>query len=156
MVVIEIVILFLALLFAPPMVYKAVTGRELWPVLVSAWDATAPYLEVAAWATGKVFAPRVPRNPPRLFSAVPEDDDLDSDVDEAPAAPVAALPPGDRAAVVRALVRDDWTVGQIRALLKGDNGMIGQEIEQARAVLGNAPPRRVVTIHHGRSGEVEL
>jgi hypothetical protein len=62
-----------------------------------------------------------------------------------------ALPPGDRSAVVRALVASGWSVGQIRALLKGDNGAIGLEVEAVRG-----PERRVVTISGGRGGEVEV
>jgi hypothetical protein len=66
------------------------------------------------------------------------------------------ITPGDRAALIEALVLSGWTVGQIRSVVKGDNGAIGQEVEAARKRLEAPAPRRVVTIRNGVDGEVEL
>jgi hypothetical protein len=66
------------------------------------------------------------------------------------------ITPGDRAALIEALVLSGWSTGQIRSTLKGDNGMIGQEVEAARNRLEAPAPRRVVTIRNGEDGEVEL
>jgi len=162
-VLVEILILILAVVFGPAMIYRAATGRDLWPVLVDAWAEIAPYIEVATWAAGRLLAPAVPRQRPALLcrsDALNGSDDWQptpsADVPNVPAQPAQTLPPGSRADVIRLLVANDWTVGQIRGLIKGDNGMIGQEIEQARTVLDAPPPRRTVTINYGRGGEVEL
>jgi len=62
-----------------------------------------------------------------------------------------ALPPGDRTAVVRALVAAGWSVGQIRALLKGDNGAIGLEVEAVRG-----PEPRMIRVGGAKGRELEL
>jgi hypothetical protein len=69
-----------------------------------------------------------------------------------------AIPAGDRGALVEALVTNEWGVGQIRNVLKGDNGVISQEIAAARERLGLPAAARTFTIsRHGESvQEVEL
>jgi hypothetical protein len=69
-----------------------------------------------------------------------------------------AIPPGDRGALVEALVTNEWGVGQIRNVLKGDNGVISQEIAAARERLGLPAAVRTFTIsRHGEPvQEVEL
>jgi hypothetical protein len=68
------------------------------------------------------------------------------------------IPAGDRGALVEALVTNDWGVGQIRGVLKGDNGVISQEIAAARERLGlPATPRTITISRHGEPvQEVEL
>ena len=68
------------------------------------------------------------------------------------------IPPGDRGALVEALVINEWGVGQIRGVLKGDNGVISQEIAAARERLGlPAAPRTITISRHGEPvQEVEL
>jgi len=81
---------------------------------------------------------------------------------ETPATPAnlteRAIPPGDRGALVEALVVNEWGVGQIRGVLKGDNGVISQEIAAARERLGlPAAPRTITISRHGEPiQEVEL
>ena len=69
-----------------------------------------------------------------------------------------AIPAGDRGALVEALVVNQWGVGQIRTVLKGDNGVISQEIAAARERLGlPATPRTFTISRHGEPiQEVEL
>jgi hypothetical protein len=69
-----------------------------------------------------------------------------------------AIPPGDRGALVEALVVNEWGVGQIRTVLKGDNGVISAEIAAARERLGLPAAARTFTIsRHGEPiQEVEL
>ena len=69
-----------------------------------------------------------------------------------------AIPAGDRGALVEALVINEWGVGQIRTVLKGDNGVISQEIAAARERLGlPAAPRTITISRHGEPvQEVEL
>ena len=68
------------------------------------------------------------------------------------------IPAGDRGALVEALVSNEWGVGQIRGVLKGDNGVISQEIAAARERLGLPAAARTFTIsRHGEPiQEVEL
>lgn len=81
---------------------------------------------------------------------------------ETPATPTnlteRTMPPGDRGALVEALVSNEWGVGQIRGVLKGDNGVISQEIAAARERLGlPAAPRTITISRHGEPvQEVEL
>jgi hypothetical protein len=81
---------------------------------------------------------------------------------ETPATPAnlteRAIPAGDRGALVEALVINEWGVGQIRGVLKGDNGVISQEIAAARERLGlPATPRTITISRHGEPiQEVEL
>ena len=68
------------------------------------------------------------------------------------------IPAGDRVALVEALVTNDWGVGQIRTVLKGDNGVISAEVAAARERLGlPAAPRTITISRHGEPvKEVEL
>lgn len=66
------------------------------------------------------------------------------------------ITPGDRDALIRALVVSGWSVAQIRATLVGGNAEIGAQVAAARAALGVPEPPRTVTIRNGRDGEVEL
>lgn len=61
-----------------------------------------------------------------------------------------------RAALVAALVAAGWQTGEIRAVLKGDNGAIGLDVEAARQRLGVGPSMRFVTINGGRDGKVAI
>jgi hypothetical protein len=69
-----------------------------------------------------------------------------------------AIPAGDRGALVEALVTNEWGVGQIRGVLKGDNGVISAEVAAARERLGLPAAVRTITIsRHGEPiQEVEL
>jgi hypothetical protein len=68
------------------------------------------------------------------------------------------IPAGDRGALVEALVINEWGVGQIRGVLKGDNGVISAEVAAARERLGlPATPRTITISRHGEPvQEVEL
>ena len=56
-----------------------------------------------------------------------------------------------KTALIELLVYSGWEVGQIRGVLKGDNGTIGTEIEAAKIRLGmTEPPRHLrVKDDHG-------
>jgi hypothetical protein len=47
-----------------------------------------------------------------------------------------------KTALIELLVYSGWEVGQIRGVLKGDNGAIGTEIEAAKIRLGMVEPPR--------------
>lgn len=52
--------------------------------------------------------------------------------------------------LIELLVYSGWDVGQIRSVVKGDNGAIGTEIEAARKRLGMTPPTpRMLTVRDG-------
>ncbi len=52
-----------------------------------------------------------------------------------------------RAAAIELMVYSGWTVGQVRTVVKGDNGTIGSEVEAAKVRLGIAPdPPRDLTV----------
>jgi hypothetical protein len=56
-----------------------------------------------------------------------------------------------KTALIELLVYSGWEVGQIRGVVKGDNGAIGTEIETAKIRLGmTEPPRQLrVKDDHG-------
>jgi len=56
-----------------------------------------------------------------------------------------------KAAVIELLVYSGWEVGQIRGVLKGDNGTIGTDIEAAKIRLGMVEPARQIRVRddHG-------
>ena len=58
------------------------------------------------------------------------------------------------AVLVEALVAAGWKTGEIRSVLKGDNNVLGQQIQQARERLG-LRDERVVTVGRGNR-EVSL
>ena len=51
-----------------------------------------------------------------------------------------------KTALIELLVYSGWEVGQIRGVLKGDNGAIGTEIEAAKIRLGMTEPPRVLRV----------
>lgn len=51
-----------------------------------------------------------------------------------------------KAALIEVMVYNGWQVGEIRAVLKGDNGAIGAEVEQARVRLGLSTPERQLRV----------
>lgn len=53
-------------------------------------------------------------------------------------------------ALIELLVYSDWDVSQIRGVIKGDNGVLGQEIEAARQRLGKQPSAHYKTPIAGR------
>jgi hypothetical protein len=62
-----------------------------------------------------------------------------------------------RPALISALVACDWKTGEIRAVLKGDNGVIGTEVDAARARLGITETPRYVTVRErGEERKVQL
>jgi hypothetical protein len=85
-------------------------------------------------------------------SAAPEPTEAPTNLTE------RAIPAGDRGALVEALVINEWGVGQIRGVLKGDNGVISAEVAAARERLGlPAAPRTITISRHGEPAqEVEL
>ena len=166
---VDLVTVLLAVVFMPAMLWDVIarSRREAGKptptsIELAAWlvGMAAPWAAWGRWLVLRVLQPSVPRatpTPPRADDApdcatlAPEDDD-----DAPDCATLAPIPPGNRAALIEALVAAEWSVGQIRATLKGDNGAIGQEVEAARQRLGMPAPRRVVTISNGKQGEVEL
>jgi hypothetical protein len=159
----DFVLLILALIFGPAMVYEMWAARRraqgdevptLPQVVGPAWAAARPWVELVGYGVKRLIAfnwQPTPADLPRLLRG-PVADDGD-DEDSADAAPLPALvpaPTGDplrrlrsdrsRAAVVEVLVQAGWDVGAIRAVLKGDNGAIGAETQAARAALGSAAP----------------
>lgn len=57
-----------------------------------------------------------------------------------------------KAAVIEVLVYNGWATGEIRTVLKGDNGPIGAEVDAARKRLGIEPPDRTLKVRDA-SGE---
>lgn len=57
-----------------------------------------------------------------------------------------------KTALIELMVYSGWTTGEIRAVIKGDNGAIGLEVEAARERLGLDPPERQLRVRDG-SGE---
>lgn len=51
-----------------------------------------------------------------------------------------------KTAVIEVLVYNGWGVGEIRAVLKGDNGATGIEVEAARKRLGIELPERTLRV----------
>jgi hypothetical protein len=103
-----------------------------------------------------------PQTPQTTQTGQTDRTDSPSAAQEEPATPTnlteRAIPAGDRGALVEALVVNQWGVGQIRTVLKGDNGVISQEIAAARERLGlPATPRTFTISRHGEPiQEVEL
>jgi hypothetical protein len=56
-----------------------------------------------------------------------------------------------REKLIDALVAAGWGTGEIRALIKGDSGVIGEEVKAARTRLGIDVPQRVVMVSAGKS-----
>ncbi len=51
-----------------------------------------------------------------------------------------------KTALIELLVYSGWEVGQIRGVLKGDNGVLGTEIEAAKIRLGMTDPPRQLRV----------
>lgn len=51
-----------------------------------------------------------------------------------------------KATLIEVMVYNGWQVGEIRSMLKGDNGAIGAEIEAARKRLGILPTDRILRV----------
>jgi hypothetical protein len=59
-----------------------------------------------------------------------------------------------KTAIIELLVYSGWDVGQIRSVVKGDNGAIGLEVEAAKQRLGMSPdPPRMLRVNDNGSGE---
>ena len=65
------------------------------------------------------------------------------------------IPPGSRALLIEALVIAGWSVGQIRAMLKGDNNVISEEVAAARA-KHDIRGRTITVTESGKAREIEL
>lgn len=61
-----------------------------------------------------------------------------------------------KAGLIAILVYNEWTVSEIRNLLKGDNTVISQEVADARQRLGLEPPTAYRTPIAGRPTDVRL
>lgn len=61
-----------------------------------------------------------------------------------------------KTALIELMVYTGWTVGEIRAVIKGDNGAIGLEIEAARRRLGMAPTEGYRTPVANRSTDAKF
>ncbi|SRR5258706_15252146 len=59
-----------------------------------------------------------------------------------------------KTAVIEVMVYNGWSVGEIRAVIKGDNGAIGVEVEAARQRLGIDPPDRTLHVRDEKGGRV--
>jgi hypothetical protein len=148
------------------------TSLELLAWLWDGWSYHAsnfvrvatPWATWVRWAVLRILQPAIARPMPAPPFAPPvatvapacADDAPDEDEPAPPVATPAPIPPGNRAALIEALVAAEWTVGQIRATLKGDNGAIGQEVEAVRQRLNLPAPPRLVTVRGGKLGVVDL
>lgn len=56
--------------------------------------------------------------------------------------------------IIDVLVYNGWQTGEIRAALKGDNGVIGTEVEAARKRLGIDMPERTLRVRDGNRERV--
>ena len=65
------------------------------------------------------------------------------------------IPPGSRALLIEALVVAGWSVGQIRAAIKGDNNVISEEVAAARA-KHDIRGRTITVTESGKAREIEL
>lgn len=181
--ILELSVIALALICAPAMMYGVYAGWqrrngvELPPLSAiggDVWQALAPILRGLWWGVGalgwlmvRILAPRRAGTPPSWPYVNSDDDPPQDEAETAGLSGLSApsdvdqsvthdITPGDRMALIEALVRSGWTVGQGRAVLKGDNGAIGLEFKAAQQRLDVPAPRRVVTIRNGQDGEVEL
>jgi len=165
----DLLVMSLALVCAPPMIYGMWAGRQrqrgvdvpaFGALIAAAWAFVRPAVVVVGYLCKRALAfqwtPTEDEKPP-LFRATLTAAYVD---DEAPTAPDEANRPQTdrvfaladaidskaldrtRAALIEALVSAGWAVGGIRGLIKGDTGAIGAEVEAAKQRLGiNAPPR---------------
>ena len=59
-----------------------------------------------------------------------------------------------RGTVIELMVYTGWTTSQVRAVLKGDTGTIGVEVEAARQRLGIEAPDRVLRVRDEKGERV--
>jgi hypothetical protein len=57
-------------------------------------------------------------------------------------------------ALIEVMVYNGWGAGEIRAVIKGDNGVIGAEVDAARKKLGIEPPDRVIRVRDEKGERV--
>jgi|GEM_PF-6921861 len=176
----DLLVMLLALLCAPPMIYGAWAGRQrqrgvdvpaFGALIAAAWAFVRPAVVVVGYLCKRALAfqwqPTEDEKPP-LFRATLTTAYVD---DEAPTAPDEANRPQTdrvfaladaidakaldrtRAALIEALVSAGWPVGGIRGLLKGDSGAIGAEVEAAKLRLGIGAPPRTLRISEYISGK---
>lgn len=176
MVMVEILIMLVAVLCAPPMIYGIWAGRQrahgvavpsFGAMLAAAWAMLAPSLSIAGYVARRALAPARDHGAPpwehftHMSSA--EDAAHEKTAETGSVCGLSDLSTAlesraldrTRAALIEAMVIHEWPVGGVRALLKGDNGAIGAEIDAARARLGISAPSRIVTVGKDRH-EVKL
>jgi hypothetical protein len=80
----------------------------------------------------------------RMREIVPDEPDRQQTAGAAALSPTESSLQLDRTrkGIVRALLLNGWSVGQIRGTLKGDNNLISKEIEEVRSELDNPGPTR--------------
>lgn len=137
-------------------VYGAI-GRAAWGILVALWsgsqrDEEGETVNPSA-ATAATYVAGAEQgshqNAPSAPSAVRPSVPSAADV-----APRATVPPAveklmldrSRSQVILALVAAGWSTDQIRAVIKGANATIGEEVEQARARLAAGEQQRATPI----------
>lgn len=59
-----------------------------------------------------------------------------------------------RTAVIELMVYTGWSTSQVRAVLKGDSGVIGVEVEAARQKLGITAPDRMLRVRDEKGERV--
>lgn len=59
-----------------------------------------------------------------------------------------------KTAIIELLVYNGWQAGEIRSVLKGDNGVIGTEVEAARKRLGIDLPERTLKVRDEKGERV--
>lgn len=112
------------------------------------------FAQLATWAVvgttppwmqpRRVTAPEKPLTPTPtptapVMSRLVTDEQTDEQTDQSAAVPMPLAPIAldrSRKAVVKQLVQAGWSTSQIRAVVKGDNGEIGEEIREAKQALG--------------------
>jgi hypothetical protein len=121
-------------------------GRDLWADLLDAledrgWLRPATPMRV-------VSAPDVLGDAPPAYVTRPPALEADTATDPGLSAGLSGLSELEgvawdgltlyrsREALLRALVAAGWKTGEIRAVVKGDNALIGQEVQAARRALG--------------------
>ena len=58
-----------------------------------------------------------------------------------------------RTAIIELMVYSGWNTSQVRAVLKGDSGMVGAEVEAAKIKLGIAPEPRLLKVRDNGANE---
>jgi len=175
----DLLVMLLALLCAPPMIYGVWAGRQrqrgvdvpaFGALIARAWAVVRPAVVVVGYLCKRALAhqwqPTEDEKPPLFRTTVTAayvDDEAFSAPDEAnrpqtdrvfalaDAIDAKALD-RTRAALIEALVGAGWAVGGIRGLLKGDTGAIGAEVEAAKLRLGISDAPRSVRVNEYIAG----